>query len=86
MQEIKPTFRRSGPTFLPPLAGLTSGVHDPVRGDPEEGEELALKLGQLGIEPLDDATIVARRWARRRHDVRSCFTSRSVMRRETASI
>ena len=42
---IDPTFRRSRPTFLPPLAGLTSGVHEPLRGDPEEGEELTLKLG-----------------------------------------
>jgi len=83
---MNPTFRRSRPRFLPPLAGLTSGVHEPLRGDPEEGEELTLELGQFGIEPLDDATIVARRSAHHRHDVRRRFTSRAVMRRETASI
>src|SRR3972149_884338 len=42
-----------------PLAGLTSGVHEPLRGDPEEDKELALELGQFGIESLDDATVRA---------------------------
>ena len=40
----------------PPLAGLTSGVHEHFRGDLEKREELMLEFGQLGIEPLDDAT------------------------------
>jgi hypothetical protein len=51
-------FPQVTPDILdPPVASLTSGVHEHLRGDIEKREEVALELGQLGIEPLDETRL-----------------------------